>query len=123
MKKQIVYEIDANGFIIGTHIINCVTEKTKENIVCIAPPNGLYRAKWTGTEWVEDMSQGEIDKLNKPTKGQEVRTLKKQLEETDYKIIKSSEYQLLGLETPYDLEELHAERQNLRDKINELENL
>lgn len=68
MEKQIVYEIDANGFIIGTHIINCVTEKTKENIVCICPPNGLYRAKWTGTEWVEDMSQGEIDELNNQPK-------------------------------------------------------
>ena len=53
----------------------------------------------------------------------EITTLKKQLEETDYKIIKSSEYQLLGLEVPYDLEELHTERQGLRDKINELQNL
>lgn len=53
----------------------------------------------------------------------EITTFKKQLEETDYQIIKSSEYQLLGLETPYNLEELHAERQALRDKINELENL
>jgi len=53
----------------------------------------------------------------------EIVTLKKQLEETDYQIIKSSEYQLLGLEAPYNLEELHAERQALRDKINELENL
>ena len=53
----------------------------------------------------------------------EITTLKKQLEETDYQIIKSSEYQLLGLEAPYDLEELHTERQVLRDKINELQNL
>ena len=53
----------------------------------------------------------------------EVGGLKKQLEETDYQIIKSSEYQLLGLELPYDLAELHTKRQVLRDKINELENL
>lgn len=53
----------------------------------------------------------------------EVYTLKKQLEETDYQIIKSSEYQLLELEAPYNLEELHTERQILRDRINELENL
>jgi len=52
----------------------------------------------------------------------EINNLKSQLEETDYKIIKSSEYQLLGLEVPYNLEELHAERQALRDRINELEN-
>ena len=51
----------------------------------------------------------------------EISILKKQLQETDYKIIKSSEYQLLGLEVPYNLEELHIERQSLRDRINELE--
>lgn len=53
----------------------------------------------------------------------EINTLKKQLDKTDYKIIKSSEYQLLGIEIPYNLEELHAERQAIRDEINELEEL
>lgn len=53
----------------------------------------------------------------------EITALKKQLEDTDYQIIKSSEYQLLGLEAPYNLEKLHAERQALRDRINELESL
>lgn len=53
----------------------------------------------------------------------EIATLKKRLEETDYQIIKSSEYQLLRLEAPYNLDELHAERQALRDRINELESL
>lgn len=53
----------------------------------------------------------------------EIASLKVQLADTDYQIIKSSEYQLLGLEAPYNLVELHSERQVLRDKINELENL
>lgn len=53
----------------------------------------------------------------------EIDNLKSQLEETDYQIIKSSEYQLLGLDVPYNLIELHAERQALRDEINELEKL
>ena len=47
--------------------------------------------------------------------------LKSQLESTDYKIIKCSEAQLVGEELPYDIVALHAERQALRDKINELE--
>ena len=51
----------------------------------------------------------------------EINALKEQLDETDYMIIKSSEYQLLGMELPYDLDELHTERQSLRDRINELE--
>ena len=53
----------------------------------------------------------------------EIDILKNQLYETDYRIIKSSEYQLLGLEIPYDLESLHAERQAIREKINELKEL
>ncbi|MPM04295.1 hypothetical protein SDC9_50571 [bioreactor metagenome] len=48
-------------------------------------------------------------------------SLKAQLAETDYKIIKCSEYQLAGMELPYDVAELHAERQAIRDQINELE--
>lgn len=51
-----------------------------------------------------------------------IESLKQQLTNTDYKIIKCSEYQLAGLEMPYDIALLHKTRQELRDKINELEN-
>lgn len=54
---------------------------------------------------------------------QEIEQLKNQLAETDYQIIKCSEYQLARLELPYDIETLHVERQALRDKINELEQI
>lgn len=47
--------------------------------------------------------------------------LKKKITESDYKVIKCHEYALVGKELPYDIEALHAERQALRDKINELE--
>ena len=50
-----------------------------------------------------------------------INQLKLELETTDYKIIKCSEYQLAGLEAPYNIAELHAERQSIRDKINALE--
>ena len=36
-------------------------------------------------------------------------------------IIKSMEYSLVGIEPPYDITELHEQRQMLRDRINELE--
>ena len=52
---------------------------------------------------------------------EQIAELKSQLESTDYKIIKCSEAQLVGEELPYDIVALHAERQALRDKINELE--
>lgn len=51
----------------------------------------------------------------------QIAELKAQLEATDYKVIKCSEAQLAGVDMPYDVAELHAERQALRDKINELE--
>lgn len=52
---------------------------------------------------------------------QEISVLKEMLESTDYQIIKCYEFSLCGLEMPYDVESLHAERQALRDQINALE--
>ena len=51
----------------------------------------------------------------------EIQALKDSLSESDYKITKCYEASLLGTELPYDIEELHAQRQAERDKINELE--
>lgn len=73
MKKQ-TYEINENGHINEIYVVEFdeegnPLEELAENIVAINPPNGLYRAKWTGTEWIEDMTQKEIDELNRrPTK-------------------------------------------------------
>ena len=51
----------------------------------------------------------------------EINALKKQLDDTDYKIIKCSEYSLAGKELPYNIEYLHSQRQAIRDRITELE--
>ena len=56
----------------------------------------------------------------KKSPAQQLAELKAQLAATDYKIIKSSEYQLIGKALPYDVEQLHAQRQMLRDQINQL---
>lgn len=81
MKKQ-VYELDANGYIKERYVAefdeegNCIEELAR-NIITIDPPNGLYRAKWTGTEWIEDMTQEEIDELNnQPRELTEIERLK-----------------------------------------------
>lgn len=55
------------------------------------------------------------------TPKEKIALLKKQLTATDYKVIKCSECNLLGEPAPYDIKELHAERQAIRDQINELE--
>ena len=51
----------------------------------------------------------------------QIEELKAELAATDYKIIKCSEAQMAGDEAPYDIAAVHAERQAIRDKINELE--
>ena len=47
--------------------------------------------------------------------------LKDALAQGDYKIIKCAEAQLMGEEMPYDVATLVAERNAMRDEINELE--
>ena len=51
----------------------------------------------------------------------EIAEFKEELASTDYQIIKCFEYSLMKKELPYDLDSLHAKRQTMRDKINELE--
>jgi len=48
-------------------------------------------------------------------------SLKSNLTDSDYKIIKSYECALAGLDNPYDISSLHTDRQAIRDKINKLE--
>lgn len=56
-----------------------------------------------------------------PTADEQIWQLKEQLAATDYQVIKVAEYAAAGLPAPYDIAQLHAERQGLRDAINALE--
>ena len=56
-----------------------------------------------------------------PTPKEKIAELKAKLSATDYKVIKCCECYFTGYELPYDTEELHMERQAIREKINELE--
>ena len=51
----------------------------------------------------------------------QINDLKVQIAASDYKVIKTYEYSLLGEQAEYDMETVHAARQNLRDQINALE--
>ena len=51
----------------------------------------------------------------------DIESLKSELQESDYKVIKCAEAICLNAEMPYNMTALHNERQALRDKINELE--
>ena len=56
----------------------------------------------------------------------ELRTLRSKLQANtseigDWKVVKALEYQLTGQKIPYDMERLNSDRQNVRDRINEIE--
>ena len=53
----------------------------------------------------------------------ELNDLKAQLSATDHKIVENVEYKAIGKKVPYDPAEIHNERQALRDRISELEEL
>ena len=82
--------------------------------------NNKWKTKWVSTKVPavkgnKKQAQAKLEEIKK--------NFQEELNNTDYKIIKCSEYQLAGLEIPYNIAELHANRQRLRDKINELQEL
>lgn len=48
-----VFEIDENGYFIRDVELKA-GEKLPNNYIEIQPPQGLYRARWNGSEWVEE---------------------------------------------------------------------
>lgn len=72
MKKQ-VYKINSDGYLVEIYIkdfdenedypVDFVDSKLGR-VLTIDPPNGLYKPKWTGTEWIEGLTQTEIEELN-----------------------------------------------------------
>ena len=83
-----------------------------------SPIDNITKFAWD----VEDFEEVQMYVPNREKSAKEqINELKKQLEATDYKVIKCSECQLMGLDIPYDIIALHVERQAIRDKINELE--
>lgn len=51
----------------------------------------------------------------------EIESRKQELSDSDYKIVKCYEASLLNKPLPYNVEELHQTRQQMRNEINELE--
>ena len=99
---------------------NCGAEKKQILTSCEIPcANEDFD---TAYATAEKEAYGEIIVEDIPDSPEEqIAKLKAQLTSTDYKTIKCSEAQLVGEALPYDIVALHAERQALRDRINELE--
>ncbi len=70
----------------------------------------------------EDHVVGYYEKIVDPVKVEsEITRLKAELADSDYKVTKNHELQMLGLACEYDPTELHAQREPLREAIRELE--
>ena len=66
----VVSKIDENGYFVEDVIVKKGEEIPSD---CIetrldTSERGYYRPRWTGTKWIEDMSQEEIDALNNQPK-------------------------------------------------------
>lgn len=81
---------------------------TEPEIAPVQPP--------TEEELAEMSRQAQIRQVTA-----QINVLKDLIAASDYKVIKTYEYTLLGEQTEYDMEAVHAERQALRDQINTLE--
>jgi len=62
-------------------------------------------------------------KVDPVAKQARIDELKAGLADSDYKVTKCYEASLVGDSLPYDIAELHRERQSIRDEINRLEAL
>lgn len=117
--------LDENNYYTGTWYVGGNIAGTVE--IDKFPPYEEYdkqlACKYENETWIYDENKyQEIkykEKQNETNK--QIMELQKQLNDTDYKIIKSSEYEMARLEPPYNIQELHQERQELRDKINKLQ--
>lgn len=98
-----------------------------DSIPDVSDEEKLFCYKYVENKFVFDSSKWEKIKETRAKEEAEraakaeIDDAKNKLASSDYKIIKCFECSLLGLDLPYDLNDLHEERQGMRDKINELE--
>jgi hypothetical protein len=88
-----------------------------ERLIHTAPPPGIENPRWDGenSAWT-----GESMKPPEPSNEEKIMHYTRELEATDYMVIKAGEYQLAGLPPPYEITQLHEKREQLRKQIREL---
>ncbi|WP_414043091.1 hypothetical protein ACMGE9_12480 [Macrococcus sp. EM39E] len=64
--KQI-YLYDENKIFIGVEVVDNDIKTLPENSTDIAPVDGLYKPQFDGEQWIETITQAELDELNKVT--------------------------------------------------------
>jgi hypothetical protein len=86
MVKQ-VYKINSNGLYVEPVVLS-EGEELPSDCVEVMPIWGLYKAKWTGTTWIESLTQEEIDAIkNAPIEPSETEVLKKQVADLAFELM------------------------------------
>lgn len=108
------------GLMDGVEVDSLPEETDSEKRTC-------YKRTDDGWEFDEDKYQILLSEKEKAKELVATRTriaeLEKQIESTDYQVIKCYEYSLVDAQMPYNITALHEERQAIRDEINVLEDL
>lgn len=66
---MMLFKYDENGIYVCPIILEDVGgNEDLSSTTEVEPPFHLHRAKWNGSEWIEDMTQEEIDALNNQPK-------------------------------------------------------
>ena len=120
-QKSVPAQIDPLESEVAGHNVYCGCPQNATEKEPLKEKKGFYIV-WNGSDWeYEAINEPESEPTPEEIKQQQIAELKAELTSTDYKIIKCSECSLAGVDLPYDIAELHAQRQALRDEINELE--
>lgn len=99
-------------------LVDTIPDSDPAKLKCYQYINGEF--VFDSDKWAEITAEREKNERKCDIES-EIDSLKKNIESSDYKIIKCYEYALNNLELPYDAQKLHEERQALRNKINILE--
>ena len=110
--QELIEQIKADGFKIYDE------DAGKPEIGEFQALSPVYRETEDTIYLYWEISDNNPDKIK-----EEIARLEQKLTATDYRVVKSYEYSLAGEEIPYDISNLHSERQRLRDRISELEQL
>lgn len=98
--------------------------KSKDNIFELSVSE-IYTEPDTSTVVENNYSEEQLFEIEKNKKKNEIASnitaLKNKLDSTDYRIIKTYEYYLVGKNSEYDINVLHNEREKIRNDINSLE--
>lgn len=127
VQEEDIFEIftDDDGYVTNYKI----TENNREKLPDFTYYNVMNCYKYIDNEFIFDEAKyAKVQEEEKKSRERfdisvEIENLKKELYNTDYKVIKCYEAQLAGEDLPYNIVEIHSERNRLRARINELEAL